>query len=105
MVEDDRDAQTPGLPRLITAYPGQGATVKFREHDRVVLTAPVDHAGLQTGDVGTIVHVYARDEAYEVEFVGLDGHTAAVATVPGDHLRPVCATDLTHARTMTAATS
>ncbi len=79
--------------------------MKFREHDRVVLTAPVDHAGLQTGDVGTIVHVYARDEAYEVEFVALDGHTAEVATVPRDHLRPVCAADLTHARTMTAATS
>ena len=33
------------------------------EHDRVVLTAPVTKEGLETGDVGTVVHVYADGKA------------------------------------------
>ena len=51
------------------------------EHDRVVLTAPVPKERLETGDVGTVVHVYQDGKAFEVEFTALDGHTAAVATV------------------------
>ena len=53
----------------------------IKEHDRVVLTAPVPDEGLEPGDVGTVVHVYEDGGAYEVEFVTLDGHTAAVVTV------------------------
>ncbi len=39
--------------------------------------------------VGTVVHVHRNGEAFEVEFVTLTGATVAVATVPGDRLRPV----------------
>jgi len=53
----------------------------IREFDRVVLTAAVPSGNLVSGDVGTVVHVYADGKAFEVEFVMLDGQTAAVATV------------------------
>jgi hypothetical protein len=50
----------------------------IKEHERVVLKSPVVEKGLEAGDVGTVVHLYRDGEAYEVEFVTLDGHTAAV---------------------------
>ena len=70
------------------------------EHDRVVLTADLPPAYLKTGDVGTIVHIHRGGEAFEVEFLALDGNTAAVETVPRSSLRPVAVTDLTHARVL-----
>jgi hypothetical protein len=70
----------------------------IREHDRVVLTAPVPSERLEIGDVGTVVHVYADGEAFEVEFMTLDGHTAAVATVEGSAVRPVTDREITHSR-------
>ena len=48
----------------------------IKEHDRVVLTESVPAEGLEPGDVGTVVHVYADGKAYEVEFVALDGQYA-----------------------------
>lgn len=51
------------------------------EHDRVILQTPVAGEGLEPGDVGTVVHVYSDNIAYEVEFTSLDGHTAAVVTL------------------------
>ena len=45
------------------------------ELQRVVLTASVAHEGLEAGDVGTVVHVYADGHGLEVEFVALDGET------------------------------
>lgn len=59
----------------------------MNEHDRVVLTTAFPKDGLVLGDVGTIVHVYEDGNAYEVEFVTLDGHTAAVITASAT--RPV----------------
>ncbi len=43
------------------------------EHERIVLTTNLPEYGLQAGDVGTIVHVYKGEQAYEVEFVALTG--------------------------------
>jgi len=51
----------------------------IKEHDGAVLNTPVSSESLEAGDVGTVVHVSKDGEAYEVEFVILDGHTAAVA--------------------------
>jgi hypothetical protein len=70
----------------------------LKEHQRVVLLTAMTAEGLEGGDVGTIVHVYRDGQAYEVEFVTLDGHTRAVATVDADQLRPVTRCDMTHAR-------
>jgi hypothetical protein len=36
--------------------------------------------------------------AYEVEFVALDGHTTAVASLEADHVRPITSRDMTHTR-------
>ena len=70
----------------------------IREHDRVVLTAPVPDERLEVGDVGTVVHAYQDGKAFEVEFTTLDGHTAAVATVETSQVRPVSRREITHAR-------
>ncbi len=75
----------------------------LEEHDQIVLTGDLATAGLRAGDVGTIVHVYRGGEAFEVEFLALDGNTAAIATAPATKVRPVTATDLTHARVLESA--
>ena len=75
----------------------------IKEHQRVVLKSPVPDKGLEAGDVGTVIHVYRDGEAYEVEFVALDGHTVAVATLEGSELRPVSPREIPHARELVAA--
>jgi len=70
----------------------------IREHDRVVLTAPIHDEGLEPGDIGAVVHVYPDHGAYEVEFVTLTGKTAAVVTVSADKIRPVGSGEIPHAR-------
>ena len=70
----------------------------FKEHDRIVLTSDVPQEGLKAGDVGTVIHIYRRGEAFEVEFLALDGDTAAIATVLPSQVRPVSNQDVTHAR-------
>ncbi len=75
----------------------------IKEHERVVLSAPVPAEGLEVGDVGTVVHVYKEGLAYEVEFTTLDGKTAAVVTVEASQVRTVREREITHARTLSAA--
>ena len=70
----------------------------FKEHDQIVLTSDLPEEGLKAGDVGTIVHIHRRGEAFEVEFMALDGNTIAVATVMASQVRPVTDRDVTHAR-------
>ena len=70
----------------------------IREHDRIVLTAAVPNERLEIGDVGTVVHVYAEGEVFEIEFMTLDGQTAAVATVEASAVRPVTGREITHSR-------
>ncbi len=75
----------------------------IREHDRVVLKTPVTAEGLEAGDVGAVVHVYRDGQAYEVEFVTLEGKTAAVVTLEADQVRPVHKREITHARELSVA--
>lgn len=75
----------------------------MKEHERVVLKVPVPAASLEAGDVGTVVHVYGDGKAYEVEFVTLDGHTAAVVTLEAGQVRPVRRHEMTHARALAMA--
>ncbi|MGE3978386.1 MAG: DUF4926 domain-containing protein [Nitrospira sp.] len=70
----------------------------MKEHDRVVLAATVPSEGLVEGDVGTVVHVYRDNQAYEVEFTTLEGKTAAVVTLEASQVRPVGKREITHAR-------
>jgi hypothetical protein len=75
----------------------------IKEHERVVLTTPLVSEGLEAGDVGTVVHVYKDGQGYEVEFVTLDGHTAAVVTLEAAQVRPVGRRDITHTRELSIA--
>lgn len=77
--------------------------IMIKEHERVVLKAPLPAAGLEAGDVGTVVHVYKDGRAYEVEFTTLEGKTAAVVTVETSQVRPVGKREITHARTLVTA--
>ena len=75
----------------------------IKEHDRIVLKAAIPAEGLEAGDVGTVVHIYADGAAYEVEFTTLDGNTAAVVTVEAAQGRPVHKREITHARELQLA--
>ena len=81
---------------------GTGAPV-LTEHDLVVLTHDLLAVGLNKGDVGTIVHVYADGQDYEVEFITGDGNTVAVATLEQPEVRPLGASEVLHARSVAAA--
>jgi hypothetical protein len=70
----------------------------IKEHERVVLTTSVPNSGLEAGDVGTVVHVCRDGQAFEVEFVTLDGHTAAVLTLEASSVRPIGKRDMAHVR-------
>lgn len=70
----------------------------IHEHERIVLKSPVIAEGLEAGDVGTVVHAYADGSAYEVEFVTLEGKTAAVVTLEASQVRPVGGREIPHAR-------
>ena len=73
----------------------------FKEHERIVLISDILEEGLVAGDVGTIVHIHPGGEAFVVEFMTLDGNTAAIATVLPSQVRLVTDKDITHARNMT----
>jgi hypothetical protein len=75
----------------------------IKEHDRIVLKTDLPADGLEAGDVGTVVHIYADGAAYEVEFTTLDGGTAAVVTVEAGQARSVHKREITHARELQPA--
>jgi hypothetical protein len=70
----------------------------IKEHDRIVLLKDLPEDGLQAGDVGTVVHIYRQGEAFEVEFMTLDGGTVAVITLLSSQIRAVSKRDITHVR-------
>ncbi len=78
----------------------------FEEHEQVVLTAELsgdEGEQLRPGDVGAVIHVHSGGEAYVVEFMALDGDTAAIATVLPSQARAVTSRYLTHARQVESA--
>ncbi len=74
----------------------------IKEHDRIVLLENIQEHDLQTGDVGTVVHIHRQGKAFEVEFMTLDGGTVAVATLISSQIRAVCKRDITHVRELSA---
>jgi hypothetical protein len=74
----------------------------IKAHDRVVLKKSISGQGLKTGDVGTVIHVHRNGEAFEVEFVALDGETLAIATLDASQVRPVQEREITRARLLRA---
>ncbi len=77
--------------------------MNIKEHDCVVLTANLPKEGLLAGDVGTAVLVHGKGVAFEVEFVGYDGHTVALLTLERNQVRPLQTNDIPHARELIAA--
>ena len=78
----------------------------FKEHEQIVLTAEVrgdEGEELKPGDVGTVIHVHPGNAAAVVEFMTLEGDTAAIATVLLSQARLATGADITHARTLQAA--
>ncbi len=73
------------------------------EHAVVVLTRDFPGHNLQTGDVGAVVHVYADEKAYKVEFVTGAGLTLAVETFQPADIRPLGAGEILHSRNVSAA--
>lgn len=70
---------------------------ELSEHDVVTLTVDVPEEGVKSGDMGTIVSVYADGEAFAVEFIALDGETVAIADVQADQVRPASAEEIRRA--------
>ena len=75
----------------------------INELDAVALTCDLPAHGLKRGDVGTAVLVHGEGAAFEVEFVGYDGHTVALVTLERDQVRPLEATDIPHVRSLATA--
>lgn len=69
----------------------------IQELQTVALTRDDPEHGLVAGDIGTVVHVYAGQQAAEVEFVRADGFTVAVLTLRAAEFRALSA-DLLDAR-------
>ena len=90
-------------PRLITAYPASQVKGMIKEHDRVVLTEAIEEYGLEPGDIGAVIYVHGEGEAFEVEFVTLDGKTAAVLELELGQVRTVGSREIPHARSLSAA--
>ncbi len=75
----------------------------IKELALAVLSKPVPEFGLEPGDVGTVVHVYADGKAYEVEFMTAAGDTIEVLTLERADVRPFDGNKILHARELTKA--
>ena len=75
----------------------------IKELDAVALTCDLPEHGLVRGDVGTAVLVHGSGAAFEVEFVGYDGHTVALVTLEKAQVRPLQTYDIPHARELAHA--
>ena len=75
----------------------------IQELDVVALACDLAGNGLVRGDVGTAVLVHGDGAAFEVEFVGYDGHTVALLTLERYQIRPLDSHDIPHARDLSVA--
>ena len=73
------------------------------EHESIILTVDIPAAGLEAGDVGRVVHVHRHGDAYEVEFMTLDGGTLTIQTLEAGQIRKAGSLDIPHVRERIAA--
>jgi Domain of unknown function (DUF4926) len=72
--------------------------------ETVIATVDLPNERVMSGDLGTIVHVYAAPHlAYEVEFVNPDGTTRALITLTPDQIRRLEPTDVITTRPLSFA--
>lgn len=64
--------------------------MKFKELDTIIINtnAYSSSHGIKKGRGGTIVEIYNKGEAYEIEFVARGGRTDALITVMPDEIKP-----------------
>ncbi len=70
----------------------------IRVLDTVVLSRGLREYGLIRGDLGTVVHCYAENKSFEVEFVTGQGITIAVVTLSKSDIRPMQGNEILHVR-------
>jgi hypothetical protein len=75
----------------------------IQEHASVVLLEPLPQSGLEVGDVGVVIHVHQDGEAYEVEFITLEGETIGIETLGAGQVRAASRRDMPHVRERLAA--
>lgn len=68
--------------------------VQITEFESVVLLTEHREAGLQVGDIGTVVPVHAESQGFEVEFIDPDAETRAVATLWPTDIGPLQGPDV-----------
>jgi hypothetical protein len=73
----------------------------FQESNMVVLTHDIEEFGLKQGDIGTIVHCYKNNKAFEAEFVTADGRTVALLTLESEEIRSLKNREVLHVRELT----
>ncbi len=73
--------------------------MKFDKLETIVLARDLPEHGLQEGDLGAVVQLYAPD-GLEVEFVTAAGKTRALVTLTPDDIRKVEDTDLIAVRSI-----
>ncbi|RLB33431.1 MAG: DUF4926 domain-containing protein [Deltaproteobacteria bacterium] len=72
----------------------------IKETEIVVLTRDIPDYKLKIGDIGTVVHRYKEEIAFEVEFVNAEGETIAVLTLDRDSIRPITGKEILHVRSL-----
>ncbi len=70
----------------------------IKELDLVVLNHDVADHPLKAGDIGTVVHCYKDNAAFEVEFLTAEGETVALLTLAADEIRPRLSSEILHVR-------
>ncbi len=73
------------------------------ELETVILSRDIEEYNLRSGDIGTAVHVYNNNAAYEVEFVAGGGDTIAVLTLTPEDVRPIRQREIMHVRELVMA--
>jgi hypothetical protein len=93
------DAQRAATGYSARRHPGREARTIIKELDTVILTRDLPQHGLKRGDIGAVVMVHGAGEAFDVEFVSMDGQTIALETLqPADIRRGE--REVLHARTL-----
>jgi ATP-dependent exoDNAse (exonuclease V) alpha subunit len=70
----------------------------FKELDAVVLNHNIEEYNLKKGDIGTVVNIYEKSKALEVEFITAEGKMIAVLTLKPSDVRRMEKNEILHVR-------
>lgn len=75
---------------------------KIEELDLVALNEDLPKHKLVAGDIGTVVYVYGKGKAFEVEFSTGSVYNSAVVTLEKKDVRLLSDNDMLHARPLSS---